>query len=238
MDEDVAVNKKTSPPLFQKMKKNRKAWLSIIESALLVGGLTLLGIYVGARIHSTITFHQAVRVLKDTRAPESSSGVEPPSLPADSPMPIDTTLWSSQRLRAYERSLVNAAGTPLALMRIPKLSLEVPVLEGTDPITLNSGAGRIPGTAFPGQAGNIGIAGHRDGFFRALKDIQPGDVIQLITPQRTVTYTVETIQITVPTDVTVLRQDTRSELTLVTCYPFYYIGPAPKRYIVRASVKD
>jgi sortase A len=114
--------------------------------------------------------------------------------------------------------------------------LEVPVFEGTDDFTLNLGAGRIIGTAKPGSSGNIGIAAHRDGFFRGLKDIQEGDEIDLVTAGRRAAYLVDSIRIVTPDDVSVLHARERPSLTLVTCYPFYFVGSAPNRYIVQASL--
>ena len=95
--------------------------------------------------------------------------------------------------------------------------------------------GRIIGTARLGEAGNTGIAGHRDGFFRGLKDIAPGDTVELKLPSQVYQYVVENIQITSPDDVNVLRPKAEASLTLVTCYPFYFVGSAPQRYIVSAS---
>ena len=111
----------------------------------------------------------------------------------------------------------------------------MPVYDGTDDLTLNRGVGRIIGTARLGEAGNTGIAGHRDGFFRGLKDIAPGDRIDLVLTSQTSHYVVENIQITSPDDVSVLQPTPKASLTLVTCYPFYFVGSAPQRYIVSAS---
>lgn len=129
------------------------------------------------------------------------------------------------------------ADVPLAILRIPKIHLAVPVLTGTDEITLNRGVGQIAGTAAPGERGNIGIAGHRDGFFRNLKDINQGDVIELETTSVSATYVVEHILITGPDDISVLQPSGNPTLTLVTCYPFHFIGPAPRRFVVQASLK-
>jgi len=112
------------------------------------------------------------------------------------------------------------------------------VFDGTDDLTLNRGVGRIAGTARPGQGGNLGIAGHRDGFFRGLKDVGAGDQIELKIPGRTEVYQVDDVQIVKPTDVQVLEDRGVPTLTLVTCYPFYFIGNAPQRYIVRARATD
>ena len=143
---------------------------------------------------------------------------------------------SIQRTKLYKANLGKPVES-LAVLRIPTLHLEVPVLEGTDEVTLNRGVGRIAGTSLPGQGGNIGIAGHRDGFFRRLKDIRTGDAIELVTISGTDVFVVDRIRVTSPADVAVLRPRTTDSITLVTCYPFYFVGPAPSRYIVEASLR-
>jgi sortase A len=146
-------------------------------------------------------------------------------------------LWDSARIHAYQRTLNVAFAPPEAILHIPKLSLDVPVLEGASDLTLNRGVGHILGTALPGQPGNIAIAGHRDGFFRPLKDIALGDLIEVEQPNhRTDRYAVRTIKIISPSDNSVLKPTTGNTLTLVTCYPFYYVGPAPQRYIIQATL--
>jgi sortase A len=110
----------------------------------------------------------------------------------------------------------------------------VAVLPGTDDQTLDRAVGHIDGTARPGTNGNLGIAGHRDGFFRGLKDITPGDVIEVDTMEGTDVYRVDQIWVVDPEDVWVLDPTPARTLTLVTCHPFYFIGAAPHRFIVRA----
>jgi len=122
----------------------------------------------------------------------------------------------------------------MAVLRIPRLRLEVAVLPGTDDATLDRGLGHIDDTALPGADGNSGIAGHRDGFFRGLKDILPGDTIEIDTLDRKQVYRVERAWIVEPSDVSVLDPTPSASLTLVTCYPFYFVGSAPQRFIVRA----
>ena len=146
----------------------------------------------------------------------------------------DQSLWSPERIVAWRRALGEPEVSPLAVLRIPRLGLEVPVLPGTDDRTLDRAVGHIDDTALPGADGNSGIAGHRDGFFRGLKDIAEGDVIELETTQVKEIYRVERTWVVDPEDVSVLDPTPTRVLTLVTCYPFYYIGPAPRRYIVRA----
>ena len=146
----------------------------------------------------------------------------------------DLSLWDSDRISAWRSTLHEPAPTPLAVLRIPKIRLEVAVLPGTDDFTLNRAVGHVEATALPGTNGNSAIAGHRDGFFRGLKDIVPNDAIVLETLRGKEVYRVERIWIVDPSDVSVLDAAPVRSLTLVTCYPFYYVGPAPQRYIVRA----
>jgi sortase A len=151
--------------------------------------------------------------------------------PAPAP---DLSLWDPGRITAWRRALSEPAPPPLAVLRIPKIRLEVPVLPSTDDLTLNRAVGHIDDTALPGTDGNSGIAGHRDGFFRGLKDIGPEDAIELETLQGKEVYRVERTWVVDPEDVSVLDPTPARSLTLVTCYPFYHVGPAPQRYIVRA----
>jgi sortase A len=150
----------------------------------------------------------------------------------------DQSLWSPIRISAWQDALREPAAEPLAVLRIPKIQLEVAVLPGTDDRTLDRGVGHIEDTAPPGAEGNAGLAGHRDGFFRGLKDILPGDAIVLETVGGTESYRVERTWIVEPSDVSVLDPTPTRSLTLVTCYPFYFVGSAPQRFIVRAVRVD
>ena len=146
----------------------------------------------------------------------------------------DQSLWSPERIVAWGKTAGEPAATPLAVLRIPRLRIEVPVLPGTDDSTLDRAVGHIDDTALPGADGNSGIAGHRDGFFRGLKDITEGDLIELETSKAKEVYRVERTWVVDPEDVSVLDPTPTRALTLVTCHPFYFIGPAPRRFIVRA----
>jgi sortase A len=143
-------------------------------------------------------------------------------------------LWSTVRVKAYKASLQRETPPTLAILRIPRLALEVPVHDGTSDAVLDLAAGRIEGTALPGTPGNVGIAAHRDGYFRVLKDIKEGDTLVLDTPVAMEQYRVEWIRIVVPEDVSVIAPTPGAAVTLVGCYPFYHRGSAPKRFIVRA----
>jgi sortase A len=129
-----------------------------------------------------------------------------------------------------------AAGTLLARLESPTLDLSTVVLEGSDDGTLRRGAGHIEDTPLPGQRGNVGIAGHRDTVFRPLRKARVGDMFSLTTPDRVFQYRVARTLIVMPEDVYVLDPTARPTLTLVTCYPFEFIGHAPKRFIVQAEL--
>ena len=199
--------------------------------------MVLLVAYVGVRLYGVVGSRTAIAAFEQTVAPKILSAHEArDNAPANS-AGIDTSLWSEKRIRAYQDSLSHAFGTPLAVLSIPKIHLEVPVFDGTDDVTLDRGAGRIVGTARPGQTGNLGIAGHRDGFFRGLKDVTTGDEIKLALPDGTATYVVDQITVVTPEDVSVLQPRPIPSITLVTCFPFYFVGSAPERYIVSASLR-
>ena len=145
-------------------------------------------------------------------------------------------LWSDKRINDYHEGNAQRSDPPLAILSIDKLNLKVPVYNGTDEINLNRGAGRIKGTARIDTPGNLGIAAHRDGFFRVLKDVELGDSIDVLTYQGNKEFVVSSITIVDPTDVSVLAPTDESTITLVTCYPFYFVGHAPKRYIVKGEL--
>ena len=147
---------------------------------------------------------------------------------------VDMSLWSQIRVRTYKAALQRETPPTLAILRIPRIGLEVPVHDGTTDAVLDLAAGRIEDTALPGTPGNVGIAAHRDGYFRVLKDIKEGDTLVLDTPVAEEQYRVEWIRITTPDDVSVIEPTPGQAVTLVGCYPFYHVGSAPKRFIVRA----
>jgi sortase A len=127
-------------------------------------------------------------------------------------------------------------GSVLGRIEIKKIGLAAMVLEGIDYRSLRRAVGHIPHTALPGQPGNVGIAGHRDTFFRALRNIAKNDQITLTTMRGSYNYVVDFSEVVEPSDMDVLDRSSDAILTLVTCYPFWYVGPAPKRLIVRAHL--
>ena len=170
----------------------------------------------------------------DTVAPAVAPPPPPPPRDLTWSGKVDMKLWSAVRVKAYKVALQQETPRTLAILSIPRLMLEVPVYDGTTDAVLDLAAGRIEYTALPGTPGNVGIAAHRDGFFRVLKDIKEGDTLVLDTPVATEQDRVEWIRITTPDDVSVIDPTPGPAVTLVGCYPFYHVGSAPKRFIVRA----
>jgi len=200
-------------------KKPLRQILKWSQRALFAGGVLLLG-YCGFALTDAWLFQRRAsrdldRQLRDRRA-------------------------ASERTRQPE-SAASPKGTPavaagglIGRMEIPRLLLSVVVVEGVDKTSLRRAVGHIPGTALPGEAGNVGLARHRDTFFRPLKDLKIRDEVQFSTLKGTFKYQVVSLRIVEPDTVGVLAPSGENVLTLVTCYPFYYVGPAPKRWIVRA----
>jgi sortase A len=204
-----------------------------VEQLLSVAGVVLVSAWLAIVLYGSASSRLALREFDKAQAATLSE--------ASSPSGDDESefsFWDQKRIEAYRDSLLVWVDPPVAVMSIEKLGLRVPVFEGTSDLVLNRGAGWISGTARPGEPGNVGIAGHRDGFFRGLKDIQLGDRIELSAPDTKLAFTVDEIRVVAPTDVHVLQPRSRASLTLVTCYPFYFVGSAPQRYIVHASVVE
>ena len=204
------------------LQPNRSKIWRIVEGFAWTAGI------IGLAVAGTVYFGGIASARRDVARFEASRESDIPSAHPDQ------TLWSPKRIQAWQLAIHREGPLPLAVLRIPRIGLEVPVLEGTDDSTLDRGAGHIEDTAAPGSDGNAGIAGHRDGFFRALKDVVPGDALELDLRSSTERYRIERIWIVEPDDVSVLEGTPARSVTLVTCYPFYFIGSAPQRYIVRA----
>lgn len=166
------------------------------------------------------------------RTPAISAVLPPPPAPAPPPAPPpprpEHRTATALRPRAH-------AGALLGKIEIPRLHVSTPILEGADESELKRGAGHVPSTALPGPSGNVAIAAHRDKFFRNLRFIEPKDEIVVHTDTGDYKYVVKSTEIVTPKDVSVLKQTTDPELTLITCYPFFFVGHAPKRFIVHAE---
>jgi LPXTG-site transpeptidase (sortase) family protein len=235
-------------------KSSRSRAFRAAEIAAWTLGVVLIGAYFVIRARHAAGAREGLRRFEEQREQARATGsVAPlapatgsvaPAIPAPTPAPLawgepDRSLWSHERVKAWTLVSsvpeVRSSSGPLAVLKIPKIHLEVPVVEGTDDPALDYGVGHVEGTALPGEAGNVAIAGHRDGFFRGLKDIAVGDAMELETVRGSEPFVVENIWLVTPNDVWVLDPTPKESITLVTCYPFYFVGSAPQRYIVRAT---
>ena len=202
-----------------------------VENFLCLVGVLLLGIF-GTHVVSEET--KRSNDVETFKAALQASEVVA-ELPADRVNATpEQTLWSEGRKAAFAESLSQATSDVLGILEIPRLSLEVPVYDGASDLHMDRGAARIDGTAMPGEPGNLGVAGHRDGYFRVLKDIELGDEITITTVDGPESYVVLELRIVDPSAVEVLNPTVQQSVTLVTCYPFYFVGHAPERFIVRA----
>jgi sortase A len=153
--------------------------------------------------------------------------------------------FQREQIVTFNRDLARASSAPSVIvvprhgvigrLEIPRLQVAAIVLEGDDEETLAKAVGHLPDTAMPWERGNSALAAHRDTFFRPLRNVRKGDEIRVVTPAGAVIYKVTEIRVTSPDDAQVLAPTPVPSLTLVTCYPFYYIGPAPRRFVVRAE---
>jgi sortase A len=200
-------------------------------------GIALLAFCGAAWLHRTVLSRAALAKFYMSAGGTQAIPIQPVRDPATGTL-LDFSLWSAKRIAAFKESLTTNTKLPLAVVRIPKIHLEVPVFDDTDEFTLNRGLGRIHGTARIGRDGNLGLAGHRDGFFRGLKDLVVGDEIDLVRLEQTDIYVTSKIRIVNPDDVSVLSPTPTPTLTMVTCFPFYFIGNAPQRYVVTATLTN
>ena len=142
--------------------------------------------------------------------------------------------YQSWRLQHSAKLHALPSGLVIGKVEIPRVGLSAVIVQGDNQEILSRAVGHIPDTALPGQSGNIVIAGHRDSFFRSLRKVHPGDRIVLKTPAASYDYEVESTSVVPPTDISVIQDSGQRQLTLITCYPFSWIGSAPNRFIVRA----
>ncbi len=202
-----------------------------LDKVFLIFGLLLVAVFSVVKLYSAFMSRVSVEKFSAVKRATARQLTMPPD-------EVSFDLWTMKRVKAYRETLLQSIESPLAILRVPGLKIEVPVLEGTDEFALNRGVGWIQGTAKPGTSGNVGIAGHRDGFFRVLKDVKVGDAMELETLDGIQKFVVDEIEIVFPSDTSVLRARGRPSVTLVTCYPFYFVGDAPQRFIVHASLID
>jgi len=223
----VSVPARTPVPASARRRLCGDAWrerfarcdgtiLSAVEILLLILGLGFLAVYGWSRADAAV-----------------GSAIDMQGFEQE---PVDTTLWSESRLRQYELSIAPPRQEVVGLLRIPQINLRAPLYSDTREAHLNRGVGLIPAMSVPGEGGNLGIAGHRDGFFRALKDIGAGQYVEVLTREHLYRYRISSTAIVERFDTTLLRRTQNATITLVTCYPFYLVGHAPQRFIVRGEL--
>lgn len=197
--------------------QGRSSDAGILERIAWIAGIVLLLIYSAARADGELARRAAIHRFE--------AGIA-----------SDGALWSPSRLRAYEVSRNVPVGPVLAVLRVPSVQLEVPLYADTSELHLNRGVGLIEHMSPPGERGNLGIAGHRDGFFRVLAHLQAGDSIEVRTREVRYQYRVTFISIVTATDTRLLAPTPEPAVTLVTCFPFYFVGRAPHRFVVRGTL--
>lgn len=216
-----------------------------IERLLFLIGIVCLGIWAYAFVDARLYEMREERRLEE--ALRQRSFVSRPTQASTSTPATETDALSSFQAEERDKDEKGevpsrreklAEGDLIGRIEIPRIGVSAIVLHGVGKKTLRRGVGHIPGTPLPELEGNVGLAGHRDSFFRALKDIRKDDTIELTTLDGTFEYKVEWTKIVRPEDTYVLENEGAPALTLVTCYPFYYVGSAPKRFIVRAQRLD
>lgn len=193
-------------------KRRTKSRLRWLEYALLIAGLVAVDCYIWINVESVV--YQAYESWKFDR---SRNNPEP-----------SASNRSEPRQGRHADDLIGR-------LEIPRLEIKAIIREGDDDATLRHAVGHISSTAAPGEVGNVALAAHRDTFFRPLRNIRKNDRIIVSTLDGTYEYLVQTTKIVSPSDVSVLKASAEKELTLVTCYPFYYVGSAPRRFVVHAT---
>lgn len=188
--------------------------MTLLERSLLVFGLTCLGWYALAAADAAYTQLEA-RAAIEQMIDSAKAPIVPAVAPGEPAPTMDDHL--------------------IGLLEIPRLGISTAVVEGDDVAALRGAAGHLPDTPKPWEGGNSAIAAHRDGLFRPLKGIRVGDMMRVMTPRGEVHYQVTKTRIVTPSDLSVLAPTEEQTLTLITCYPFYYVGSAPKRFIVHAE---
>ena len=191
----------------------------IVEMVLLLTGIVCLSVFLWDQVATQLEQRQANAELEqEIEDSKKQTDVEGERSRSD----------AAPRQRAKRGALVGR-------VEIPRLKIAAVVRSGVDTKTLKRSVGHVPSTALPGEPGNVGLAAHRDSFFRNLSGVRRGDVIRIVTPEGKFAYEVESTKIVTPKNVEVLNPTKENFVTLVTCYPFNYVGSAPKRFIVRAK---
>lgn len=227
---------KSSTTIPMDTMDTKKPSLRWIERALIVIGVLCLGAWAYVWIDAQIYQYRENRLLEQAEAARSNPQATSRAAETDALGAFREERSPSRAEKTRSEPL--EPGSLVGRVEIPRIGVSAIVLEGVDKKTLRRGVGHIPETPLPEGGGNVALAAHRDSFFRSLKDIRKNDIITLKTLENTYYYRVDWTEIVRPEDTHVLADSGAPELTLVTCYPFYYVGSAPKRFIVRAERVD
>jgi LPXTG-site transpeptidase (sortase) family protein len=230
------------------MRSRQANLLRLVERLLWILATTTIGLFVVVsadgrlyQLYLNWKFDTAMHARQTTERTRPNSESRPDRAPVAEQQPASATTTQPAPVDLEPPGSVVPRQPVLPFLgrlQIPRLDMSIMLLEGIDGATLRRGIGHIPGTAMPGEGGNTGIAGHRDTFFRGLSGIRRNDQITIQTLHSEYHYVVDSIMVVNPEYVNVLRDPGRPVLTLVTCYPFQLVGPAPKRFVVQASLTE
>ncbi len=202
-----------------------------IQDSLIISGICMLGLWTTALIETRAFQSAGEHRLDSVFEHGLTIGARP--LPAPRPSSKERRSDRSGARAVATRAEARSSGW-IGRIEIPRLGVSAAVADGADATTLRRAVGHVPWTAFPGEQGNVGLAGHRDSFFRKLEGVRKNDLIRVSTPDGVYGYRVESTTVVDKRRVDVLAPSPDRQLTLVTCFPFHYVGAAPKRFIVRA----
>lgn len=217
--------------------KLRSLAIRTVEVLSYCTGLVLTGFFAVQLAQGEVERQGAINAFEDQAILATADTTTAASEPSfeDSEQP-DMSLWAPGRVVDYQNSLGAELPPVMGVLAVPSVELEVPIYQTASDLVMDRAAGVIDGMAYPHEGGNIGISGHRDGYFRVLKDVQVGDTIVLQTLEGEKRFKIDATTIVEKTDTTLLKDTRDQTVTLVTCYPFYFVGHAPKRFIVTASL--
>ena len=226
--------------------KSRVLWISEASSYVIGLSLLLFAFFAWANgqldnrlaTQSLVALESSIEITNSEEPNHKKDGVDQSSDQLSSIIisgEVDVAKWSEKRIVAWRETMSDKGPDAFAMLSVPSAGIAVPVFEGADDRNLNAGVAWIEGTDKPGfDYGNTGIAGHRDGFFRGLQKVQIGEPISLMAGDEELVYRISDISIVEPTNVETLLPQQEEMITLVTCYPFYFVGHAPQRYVVQA----
>lgn len=200
-------------------------------------GLILTGFFVVQLAQGEVERQGAISAFENQvtlAAADDQTSPEPISFDANGEP--DMSLWAPGRVVDYQNSLGAELPPVMGVLEVPSVKLEVPIYQTASELVMDRAAGVIDGMAYPHEGGNIGISGHRDGYFRVLENVQVGDTIVLQTLEGEKRFIIDATTIVEKTDTRLLKDTRDQTVTLVTCYPFYFVGHAPQRFIVTASL--